>query len=92
VPGTLPGDYNNNGIVDAADYTVWRDNVGSTASLANDSFSGTIGQARHDQWIANFGWTAGSSSIDNAVVPEPSPLLFATIASCIGVTLAVRKR
>ena len=25
---TLPGDYNADGIVDAADYTVWRDNLG----------------------------------------------------------------
>ena len=29
VVSDLPGDYNQNGIVDAADYTVWRDNLGS---------------------------------------------------------------
>lgn len=27
----LPGDFNDDGVVDAADYTVWRDNLGTTA-------------------------------------------------------------
>ena len=31
---TVPGDYNDNGIVDAADYTIWRDTLGSTTDLA----------------------------------------------------------
>ena len=29
----LLGDYNQNGVVDAADYTVWRDTLGSTTDL-----------------------------------------------------------
>ena len=33
----LPGDYNQDGIVNAADYTVWRDNLGSPDSLPNDT-------------------------------------------------------
>ena len=37
----LPGDYNHNGMVDAADYTVWRDTLGSTTDLrANGDNSG----------------------------------------------------
>src|SRR5262249_39970448 len=32
----LPGDYNGDGIVDAADYTVWTDSLGSTTNLAAD--------------------------------------------------------
>ena len=31
----LLGDYNGNGIVDAADYTVWRDHLGQTYALQN---------------------------------------------------------
>ena len=32
----VPGDYNGNGIVDAADYTVWRDHFGQTFALPNE--------------------------------------------------------
>ncbi len=33
---SLPGDYNNDGTVDAADYVVWRDTLGSTTDLRAD--------------------------------------------------------
>ncbi len=36
----LPGDYNNDGTVDAADYAVWRNNLGSPNSLPNDDTPG----------------------------------------------------
>ena len=37
VPPSLAGDYNGDGVVDAADYTVWRDTFGQTgADLAAD--------------------------------------------------------
>ena len=45
LPAMLPGDYNGNGIVDAADYTVWRDHLGQNFTLLNrdPSASGPIG-------------------------------------------------
>jgi hypothetical protein len=68
----LPGDYNQNGTVDAADYVLWRDNVGTTSTLPNDPLGGTIGQAHYDQWRAHFGESAsGGGAIANAAVPEP---------------------
>jgi hypothetical protein len=71
----LAGDYNGNGTVDAADYTVWRNNVGSSTTLPNDPIGGVIGQDQYDQWKANFGMTAGSgSAATGAPVPEPSIL------------------
>jgi hypothetical protein len=57
----LPGDYNFNGVVDAADYVVWRKNNGS--------------QAGYDAWRTNFGRTAGNGAGTSArsltSVPEP---------------------
>ena len=35
-PVTSIGDYNDNGIVDAADYTVWRDHLGQSFALSNE--------------------------------------------------------
>jgi hypothetical protein len=53
----LPGDYNGNGIVDAADYTVWRDHLGQNYSLQNrdPSASGPIGASDYAYWVAHFG-------------------------------------
>jgi hypothetical protein len=62
-PPDLPGDYNNNGTVDAADYVMWRENDGS--------------QAGYNIWRANFGSTAvgGASTSSNDAVPEAATLI-----------------
>ncbi|MEX2093689.1 MAG: PEP-CTERM sorting domain-containing protein [Pirellulales bacterium] len=75
-----PGDYNQNGIVDAADYTVWRDNLGGLASLPNDNTAG-VGPDDYQRWKTHFGESAGSGAgaSSRAAVPEPATLaLFVT--------------
>jgi hypothetical protein len=61
-PSALPGDYNLDGSVDAADYVVWRKNDES--------------QEGYDSWRTNFGRTLGSGSgaLADAAVPEPASL------------------
>jgi hypothetical protein len=78
-----PGDYNRNGVVDAADYVVWRANQGTNNVLANDPIGGTIGAAQFSQWRAHFGQTAGSGAgaLANAAVPEPATLLLIMFAA-----------
>ena len=60
----LPGDFNFNGSVDAADYVVWR------------KIDGT--QTGYDTWRSNFGRTSGSGlamgGASNLAVPEPGSL------------------
>ena len=69
----LPGDYNDDHIVDAADYTVWRKNLGGVASLPNDDTAG-VGLDDYDRWRHNFGNSSisGSGSFSFGSVPEPS--------------------
>jgi hypothetical protein len=70
-----PGDYNHDGIVDAADYSVWRDTIGSTTSLAADgNGDGTVNQADYTIWTSHFGQSGGSGASDrlNTSVPEPA--------------------
>jgi hypothetical protein len=68
----LIGDYNDNGIVDAADYVVWRDNVGTTNALPNDNIGGTIGTGQYNQWRAAFGSGGGVGNALGTAVPEPT--------------------
>ena len=82
----LPGDYSNNGVVDAADYVVWRANLGTNNVLPNDPIGGTIGDAQFNQWRSNFGQSAGSGAIASAAVPEPATpvlLILATAGWCL---------
>ncbi|MCA9187622.1 MAG: S8 family serine peptidase, partial [Planctomycetales bacterium] len=51
VNSAIPGDYNENHMVDAADYTVWKDTFGSTADLrADGNANGTIDAADYTIW------------------------------------------
>lgn len=92
--GTNPaGDYNNNGAVDAADYTAWRNSLGQSVTLPNDATPGTVTQADYDVWRANFGQTNSPtgpsllttgfiryvSSGVGVAVPEPGSVLLVGI-------------
>lgn len=58
--GNPLGDFNNNGTVDAADYTVWRNNQGQNTTLPNDNgLGGPISTAHYNLWKTNFGNTGG---------------------------------
>ncbi len=76
----LPGDYNDNGIVDAADYVVWRKNNGT--------------QSDYNIWRTHFGQTAGSGAALpsaeplSAAVPEPATL----VLLLVGMAAVLTKR
>jgi hypothetical protein len=66
---SLPGDFNADRAVDAADYVVWRHGLGATHT-----------QADYDAWRANFGRSSGRAAatpaadggLINRAVPEPA--------------------
>jgi hypothetical protein len=74
----LPGDYNINGVVDAADYSLWRDEVGSSTVLANVTTPGSVLPADYDRWANNFGATA--ATVSGMTIPEPTALVVAGLA------------
>jgi hypothetical protein len=78
----IPGDYNGNGRVDAADYVAWRKDPAS--------FGGN--PAGYNTWRAHFGETAGSgSAVSGAAVPEPGCCVLAALA-LLGSTWLPRRR
>jgi T5SS/PEP-CTERM-associated repeat protein len=90
----LPGDYNGNGAVDAADYVVWRKNVGAaTLNNRDPNGMGAVGQADYDFWRMHFGQSAGSGAAAgatgsaSAAAPEPTSLVLLALAGLGGLVL-----
>ena len=80
----LTGDYNGDGEVDAADYTVWRDTLGD--SVLNDgdgadgNENGVVDPLDYNVWVTNYG-NSSPSLATAAAVPEPSSLLMLSLAT-----------
>src|SRR4029077_2338709 len=76
--GGVPGDYNGNGNVDAADYVLWR----KGGPLQNEvDTPGTVNAADYPAWRARYGNPAGAgASLDSAAVPEPSTIMLIAAA------------
>jgi hypothetical protein len=76
-PGGVSGDYNGNGVVDAADYVLWRNG----GPLANDPSPG-VQPTDYNFWRSRFGATTGGAGGGQAGgVPEPS--IFTSLACCL---------
>jgi hypothetical protein len=68
----IPGDFNSDGVIDAADYAVWRDGLGTTYT-----------ESDYETWRTNFGKTsADADAVAGALgnegstnVPEPATLM-----------------
>lgn len=76
------GDFNGDGLVNAADYTVWRDNLNGNESVlggAGDG-SGIVDAGDYTLWKNNYG---GGASLA-AAVPEPltTTMLLVVIGGC----------
>jgi hypothetical protein len=79
------GDYNGNGVVDAADYVVWRETLNMSAnpagSGADGNKSGMIDPGDYTYWRARFG-NPVSGFAAGANVPEP-----AGVTTCLFVAM-----
>ena len=80
------GDFNGDGVVNMADYTVWRHTVGSTTDLRADANGdGVVNDADYGVWRSLFGTSyAGAALAAGAAVPEP-----ASCALCLAVFCSV---
>ncbi|MEO0531522.1 MAG: hypothetical protein AAF266_13250, partial [Planctomycetota bacterium] len=85
----LAGDYNGDGTVNAADYTVWRDSFGSTTDLAADGDgNGVVNEADRDYWAARYGNTAAPP----LAIPEPCTTVLLGLTAIVGVSMSPRRK
>jgi hypothetical protein len=74
-PPLLAGDFNNDGVVDAVDYTVWRNHLGEpdeTSIFERGDGQNGVDDADYLVWKDHYGDLAsGSGGIIAAPVPEP---------------------
>jgi hypothetical protein len=84
VLGVPAGDFNLDGAIDAADYTVWRDAAGSAVTAwsgADGNGDGLVDDADYDVWKQNFGKSASLSGAGSgSAVPEPGALVLVMLA------------
>jgi uncharacterized lipoprotein YddW (UPF0748 family) len=91
----IPGDYDQNLVVDSADYEAWRAAFGQNVSPtygADGNGDGVVSAADYTVWRDNLGFSApgatGSASALRAAVPEPVTL--AMFFACVPLLAAVR--
>ena len=84
VTASTPGDYNGDGLVNAADYSVWRDTRGSTTLLAADGDGD--GEIDDDDYVV---WTGGYNATHAQAIPEPATGASLAVAAAL---LARRSR
>jgi hypothetical protein len=97
-PTGLPGDFNDDDVVDAADYTDWRKHLGTNNTLSGNgdetgASAGIVDQADYELWQANFGDTApgSGSGAAPAPIPEPATMLLLLTTALLGLHRAFRK-
>jgi hypothetical protein len=88
-PLGLPGDYNDDGVVDAADYVIWRKMLGTNDDLSGngdetEASAGVVDQADLDYWKEHFGDTPGAGTGGATAVPEPVSWVWLAIAGLLG--------
>lgn len=83
--GMPSADYNQNGIVDGADYVVWRNTLGQSVpngTGADGSNNGMIDDADYTFWRSRFGLPMGAGSggsLSTGAIPEPTSLFLLAV-------------
>lgn len=89
-----PGDYNGNGVVDIADYVVWRNSIGQTGPILNADGDGDqlVDAFDYQIWRENFGQVAVFSGGSGAGAQVPEPAAAVVIVPALLCVASIRGR
>jgi GH25 family lysozyme M1 (1,4-beta-N-acetylmuramidase) len=94
IPSFVAGDYNGDNVVDAADYTAWRNTMGQSVKVglgADGNLNGTIDAGDYNVWKAKYGTSgAGGGAISQSAVPEPASIILVALALAAASRLRLR--
>lgn len=78
----LWGDYNDDGAVDAIDYSVWRESLGNSTVLPNDSTPGAVDSSDFALWRSNYVGPSFNQSLhpSRVAAPEPTAMVLGLLA------------
>lgn len=97
-PAGLLGDFNGDGVVDGADYTVWRDNLGEADTLlapgSTTDGDGVVDSDDYQLWKSNFGATSEGAATTKparqSALPEPTASILLPSA-IVGIACTLRR-
>lgn len=97
VAPVVPGDFNSDGVVNLADYAVWRNNFGADEDgivmLNGNGDGGTVGVSDFMLWKSHFGSTAGGQPVSSDSKPVPEIGSSSILTVCLMVaTLLLRQQ
>ena len=81
------GDFNGDGVVNQADYDVWRLDYGSNNAMADANGDGKVDSADYVAWRDHLGQSVGSGA---AAVPEPTLAIYLSVV--VAIAFQVRRR
>ena len=87
---TEAGDYNQDGIVNSADYTIWRDTFGSAVASgtgADGNGNGTVDSGDYTIWKSFFGRSVGGSGSSSVSGGVPEPAILGMVAVAIAISM-----
>ncbi|QDV74524.1 LamG domain-containing protein [Botrimarina mediterranea] len=88
----LPGDFNEDGAVDAADYTVWRDALGTPAvGQADADADGDVDGRDYAIWRSFYASQPGAESLHGFAAPEPGGVSLFALAIGFAACSSVRR-
>jgi hypothetical protein len=94
----IPGDFDVNGVVNAADFAAWRKDFGNWAHMsgADGNHNGFVDASDYVVWrkaMSLAGGAASSSSVESLAVPEPHAalLMVAAVLSVCGLRVRGRR-